>query len=238
MFERSAIEFTPPGAWDGEELWFESLTGHDAIGECFRFELTFCAENRDLAAEDALGQPVLLSVEESERTRYFHGYVDEFTVMGLGEGINDKGYASPDIMRYQLILRPSLWFLSKATDNRIFQQMTVPAIFEQVLADHGFTNFRNDLAGTYDPREYCVQYAESDLNFLERLMQHERIWYYFEHTADGHTAVLVDRNAAVDDGQHELDFRQDRRSAGKLPEITEWRPVNRVVSGSFHPARL
>lgn len=233
MFERSDITLVLPGPWHGKNVWFESLKGFEAAGECFRYELTFIAEDRELMAKDALGAPVTLTVSEADADRHYNALVDEFHVLGLSVGINEGGFDAPDMMRYQLILRPTLWFLSKATDNRIFQEMSVPAIIEDVLGAHGFNNFRNELIETYDPREYCVQYGESDLNFLERQMQHEGIWYYFEHADDSHTMVLVDRNTTVDDGVHQLEFRQDRRPESGLPEITEWRPVNRVVSSSW-----
>ncbi len=79
----------------------------------------------------------------------------------------------------------------------IFQEMTVPQIFEEVVKQYGFTDYELKLAGTYQPWEYCVQYRETDFNFLSRLLEQEGIYYFFVHEQGKHTMVLAD-----DPGQH------------------------------------
>ncbi len=87
---------------------------------------------------------------------------------------------------------PWLWFLTRTADCRIFQTMTVPDIIKQVFRDQGFTDFKDSLSGTYTAWENCVQYRETDFNFVSRLMEHEGIYYFFTHENGKHTLVLAD----------------------------------------------
>jgi type VI secretion system secreted protein VgrG len=93
---------------------------------------------------------------------------------------------------------PWLWFLGRTTDCRIFQHKSVPDIVQQIFKDLGFTDFKVQLQGNFEPREYCVQYRETDLNFVSRLMEEEGIFYFFEHTDSKHTLIL-----ANDPGVHQ-----------------------------------
>ncbi|MCU9840393.1 type VI secretion system tip protein VgrG [Ruegeria sp. WL0004] len=208
-------------------LRFCSLTGRDMAGSCFRYELTALSFDRDIESRDLLGEMVSLTIKGNPEPRYFNGYVDEFCF----GGDTDDGMA-----RYILILRPNLWFLSKTTDNRIFQEKTVPDIIEHVLAEHGISSYEFKLKSTYAPREYCVQYGESDLNFLERLMQHEGIWYYFTFDDGDHKLIFVDDNMSLESAPgydtiaYDVNLRQGELSTEC---ISEWKRTGRVVSASW-----
>ena len=76
-------------------------------------------------------------------------------------------------------MHPWLWFLSRTADCRIFQEMTVPEIVEKVFGEHPTAAHKNSLTGSYQTWTYCVQYRETDLNFVSRLMEQEGIYYYF-----------------------------------------------------------
>jgi type VI secretion system secreted protein VgrG len=92
---------------------------------------------------------------------------------------------------------PWTWLLTLFDDCRIFQNMSVPDIVQKVFTDRGFTDFANRVTGTYPPREYCVQYRETDFNFISRLLEDEGIFYFFEHSVDKHTLVLADQPSAI-----------------------------------------
>ncbi|MEI9971810.1 MAG: type VI secretion system tip protein TssI/VgrG [Ignavibacteriota bacterium] len=92
---------------------------------------------------------------------------------------------------------PKLWFLSLDADCKIFQNLTVQAIIEQVLQDKGVTDFSFRLNGTYTARDYCVQYRESSLDFISRLLEEEGIFYFFEHTDTKHTLVFSDKSSIL-----------------------------------------
>ena len=98
--------------------------------------------------------------------------------------------------RYNAELRPWFWLLTQASDCQIFQEMSTPEILAKVFKDLGYSDFKDSLKATYATRDYCVQYRETAFDFVSRLMEDEGIFYYFEHTASGHTMVLGD-DAAV-----------------------------------------
>lgn len=98
--------------------------------------------------------------------------------------------------RYQLVLRPWLWWLTLASNNRVFQNKTTDEIVTAVFDGHGFSDYELKLTGSYSPREYCVQYGETDFAFVSRLLEEEGIFWFFTHEAGKHTLVLGDSNDA------------------------------------------
>ena len=100
---------------------------------------------------------------------------------------------------------------------------------QQVFSDRGFTDFANRLTGTYPPREYCVQYRETDLNFISRLLEDEGIFYFFEHDADKHTLVLADQPTAFVDCPSQSEVAYDT-----TPGL--WQDVDVVLVRAAHPA--
>jgi type VI secretion system secreted protein VgrG len=164
------------------------VTGRERLSEPFRFDLHMLSEKGDIDADDILGKSVCLSYElpSGGAMRYFHGIVVEFGQVGYRNRYHD----------YQAIVRPWFWLLSRTADCRIFQQKSVPEIFEEVCKQNGFSDYKLKLTGTYPKWDYCVQYRETDLNFLSRLLEHEGIYYFFEHSESAHTMVLADDSSA------------------------------------------
>lgn len=98
--------------------------------------------------------------------------------------------------RYQLVLRPWLWWLTLASNNRVFQNLSTSDIVTTIFKAHGFTDFKLSLSGSYQPREYCVQYGETDFAFVSRLLEEEGIFWFFTHEDGKHTLVLGDSSDA------------------------------------------
>jgi type VI secretion system secreted protein VgrG len=98
--------------------------------------------------------------------------------------------------RYSLLLRPWLWWLNLASNNRVFQNLSTSDIVTSIFDQHGFSDYQLKLSGSYTPREYCVQYGESDFAFVCRLLEEEGIFWFFTHAAGTHTLVLGDSNDA------------------------------------------
>ncbi|WP_122282809.1 type VI secretion system Vgr family protein [Pseudomonas syringae group genomosp. 3] len=98
--------------------------------------------------------------------------------------------------RYQVLLRPWLWWLTLASNNRVFQNLTTSDIVTSIFTAHGFSDFKLLLTGSYTPREYCVQYGETDFAFVSRLLEEEGIFWFFTHDSGQHTLVLADSNDA------------------------------------------
>src|SRR4029077_17464264 len=103
-----------------------------------------------------------------------------------------KGEVTTHFASYSVELVPWLWLLSLRSNCRIYQNLTVPEVIEAVFEDLGMKDYRLSLTKTYTKWDYCVQYRETDLSFVSRLMEEEGIWYYFEHAEDKHTLILAD----------------------------------------------
>ena len=168
----------------GEDvLLFHRMTVKEELGRLFRYELDLLSKDPNIKFEKILGQNVTIRLTlPANRKRYFNGYVSQFSQVGT-HGIYHA---------YRAIVHPWLWFLSRTADCRIFQEKTAPDIIKAVCKEHGFTDIEDTLSRQYRTWEYCVQYRETDFNFVSRLMEQEGIYYYFQHDQNKHTLVLAD----------------------------------------------
>ncbi len=162
-----------------------SLSGTEQVSRPFEYELVLWSERHDLDPDRVLGQPMAVEfLDEQDRPkRYIHGRVSELAYLD---------WKGPGSHYYRAKLRPWLWFLSHKADCRIFQNKNVTAIVSEVCRQAGFTDIKLQVGESYESREYCVQYRESDFAFVSRLLEQEGIFYYFQHSRDKHTLVLVD----------------------------------------------
>ena len=210
----------------GDKLLFAQMEGFDEISRCFRYEVGLVSKDINVKAEDVLGTPMTITVLMESAKRFFHGIVSEFAFRDFHEG-----YAY-----YRVVLRPWLWFLVNRSDNRIFQKKSVVEIIEEVFGSHTNVKVEKRLKKSYPPREYCVQYRESDLDFVQRLMEHEGIFYHFDHADGEHTLVLSDANACVKDaeGFETIKFRSEAsKRIGQDDTISELFPRVSVRSGDY-----
>ena len=164
----------------------------------FGIELVSRSANVDLTA--LLGTPACLSIaDRSGGERLVHGLIREM----------EQLHTANRFTHYRCSLVPRLWFLGQIRDHRIFQNLSVVEIIQQILKEQGFTadgsSFK--LSCSYEPREYCVQYGETDLHFITRLCEEEGIYFYFEHKADAHCLCFCDREGGPKiPGQSDLRF--------------------------------
>src|SRR3954466_15585925 len=168
----------------GEDiLLFHGMSAREEMGRLFEYRIDLLSKKADIDIDDVLGKNVTVKLLlPGDKTRHFNGYVTRFTAGGT----HGRYY------RYVATVRPWLWFLTRTSDCRIFQDMKVPDIIKAVFGDHSSADFKFELTSTYHTWTYCVQYRETDFNFVSRLMEQEGIGYYFRHT-DGHdTLVLTD----------------------------------------------
>ncbi len=170
---------TPLGA---DELLLRSFSGSEAISQIFHFDLELLSANPSIDLESITGKQVTISATLPDGSeRYWNGFISRFA-----QGGQDSRMAS-----YRAEMSPWLWFLSRTADCRIFQHKKVPEIVEQIFKDLGFKHYSFRLHGDFVEREYCVQYRETDLNFVSRLLEEEGIYYFFEHFEDKHVLVLA-----------------------------------------------
>lgn len=171
-------------------LLLTSFSGREAMSRLFSFQLETLSEKDSLQAKDIVGKNVSFRVDFPDGShRWFNGFVNRFTYCGRGDRLN--------IYRAEVV--PWLWFLTRTSDLRIFQEKTVPDIIKQVFGDLGFSDFELELKGSHPKWDYCVQYRETDFNFVSRLMEQEGIFYYFRHEQGKHTLVLADQKGAYKD---------------------------------------
>jgi type VI secretion system secreted protein VgrG len=164
-------------------LLFHGMSAREEMSRPFEYQLDLLSDKETVAFDEILGKNVTIKFQlTDDSTRYFNGYVTRIA----------QGGTYGRYHRYLATVRPWLWFLTRTTDCRIFQDMKVPDIIKQVFADHGAADFKLELTGTYRKWTYCVQYRETDFNFVSRLMEQEGIGYYFRHSDGKNTLVLTD----------------------------------------------
>ncbi|RWO32171.1 MAG: type VI secretion system tip protein VgrG [Mesorhizobium sp.] len=220
--ERATVVQTPVGA---ELLTFTHLVGRDEISRCLAYTVGFVSNSPDVDPLKMLGGAV--SIEgESDPKRWFSGLVSEFRLTR----IEDR------LAYYEAVIRPWLWFLGNTTDCRIFQNMSVIEIVEEVFSKYSTAKFEKRLQGSYPPREYCVQYDETDLDFVQRLLEHEGILYFFEHDEGKHTLVLADAMNKLKPapGYEKVPYHFEGQGSRRDVEyITEWIPGSSVRPGAY-----
>jgi type VI secretion system secreted protein VgrG len=179
---------TPLDTVPGERPAFvlEGFTGTEALSQPFLFTVNLLAEKQQpVAFEKMLGQKITIKLPVAHSPeRYITGTVTRLT---QGREVHGRHHKTLYI-RYVAEVRPKFWLLQHHTQSRIFQQKSVPDILIEVLKGLD-TSF--EFQTKFDPRDYCVQYRESDFDFASRLMEEEGIYYYFKHTAGGHQMVLA-----------------------------------------------
>ena len=144
------------------DLKFAAMQASEGLSQLGEMQLQLFSPKPDLKPEDVLGKPVCVHVALRDGAqRHFSGYVTRF---GLGEH-HGRHYG------YRATVRPWLWFLTRTADCRIFQDLSVPDIVKAVFQDHGVANFQFKLFRSYPKRVYCVQYRESDYQFVARLLE-------------------------------------------------------------------
>ena len=207
-------------------LLLERMTAKEVLGRPFTFELELLSTDFQIDIESLLGTPMGVECEiQNEGKRYFHGRVANFSQTGVVH----------DLCRYRATLRPWLWLLTRTADCRIFQNMKAPDIIEKIFGDQGFSDYELRLVGAYREREYCVQYRESDFNFVSRLMEEEGIYYFFEYTSEKHTLVLCEApdNHAPFEDYDEIPYRPPDEHADKPDHINHWTVSAEVQSGRY-----
>ncbi len=161
------------------------LRGREELSRPFLYELEMLSEESAVDFEKIVDQAISIRLDvEGAPARYFHGHVSSFEQLGIVGRLH----------RYRATLEPWTAFMSRRKTCRIFQGKTLLEILEVIFADYETADYKflGPDQRAYHPRDYCVQYCESDLDFVSRLLEEEGVYYYYEHTAEGHSVVLCD----------------------------------------------
>lgn len=208
-------------------LLIRAMSGHEELGKLFEYQLELVSETTDADFNELVGNTVTVSLQlPDESLRYFNGYVSRFAQTGI------SGHTA----NYQATVVPWFWFLTRTYDCRIFQNMKVPDIIKDVFREAGYTDFEDTLSGTYRDWVNCVQYRESDFNFINRLMEQEGIYYFFKHEEDKHILVLADGYSSheVVEGHDEVAYHPPT-SAMVTDEqhLFTWEVTQQLQPGTF-----
>lgn len=216
-----AVE-TPLGP---DVLLLQRIEGFAGVSEPFQFKLDLLAEkDRKVEFGKVLGRPMVVRLKRQDGgLRWFHGMVSRFV----------KLPADREFQRFRAVLVPRFQLFEKSLGSRIFQQMTVPEILQRVLEP-----LRPDVLfqfnTQYSPRDYCVQYQESDFAFANRLMEDEGIFYYFRHTATSHLMVVCDNPAGCPEleAPSVLEY-ESARGPAREPRITHWEMAQEITASKY-----
>ncbi len=196
--------------------------GEESLSRPFAFTIEAVSNQTAIDPGSLLGKSVSLTLNRAAGDpRIFNGLVTSFAAGPMAR----SGYR-----RYTLYLSPWLTLLDRTSDCRIYQNKSVKDIATSLFSDAGFTDYQFKLQGTYNPREFCVQYEETDFAFMSRLFEEEGIFYYFTHASGTHTMVIADQTAAY---AACADSSAVYRAGGQpqAEALHEWEPGWRYRSG-------
>jgi len=221
---------TVTGPFPEGVLLLETLKGKEALGWPYKFELGLLSKEPDIDPNDLLGQPLAVCIKlNTGADRLFHGIVTNFSKTGTTQLHT----------RYAAELKPLLSVFDETLDCRVFNDPSQDAltIIKAVLAQRGLTDVESGSIADHPfrEREYCVQFRESDLHFVQRLLEEEGIYYFFEHDETKHTLILADSLAAHETAlgyESILYTPKERRVAGSEEHF--W---GMKVSKALYPGR-
>ena len=215
---------TPLGA---DVLLFHRMNAREELSRLSEFQIDLLSERSDINLDEIMGKNVTVKLElPDDKKRFFNGYVTRFS----------QARTQGRYYIYHATVRPWLWFLTRTSDCRIFQKMTVPAIIKKVFDEHSAADVKFELSGTYREWEYCVQYRETDFNFVSRLMEQEGIYYYFKHKDGRHTLTIADSYTAHStvEGYQQIPFiPTDRTARPEQEHIDDWNFAREIQSGRY-----
>ncbi len=220
------IQLTTPVGKDA--LLLETFQGVEELSRLFTYELGVLVElSETITFDQLLGQSVTVAVTLGDgSSRYFNGKVA--TLVDAGDEFDAQGIVI--FNRYVLRVVPTVWALTRSAQSKVFMQLSVVDILKKVFT--GIDVDYSKLQGTYETRDHCFQYRETDFEFASRLMEEEGIFYFFKHANGSHTMVLGDSPQAhpvISDA-----FTYQRASAIPDPTIervTYWEKSQTIQAG-------
>jgi type VI secretion system secreted protein VgrG len=173
-----------------------AFRGEEELGRCFEYDVYFAADKEDsagIAPLGLLGAGATLAIAMPSGAVRISGHVAEVEL--IEEVASELAFLGRmDDAVYRLRVVPALWFLRHSVHSRLFVGETLPAILQRVLAGAGIAadSYELRLAGSYVARDHVCQYAESDLDFLQRWMEREGVYYFFDHGRSPSKLVITD----------------------------------------------
>ncbi len=231
--EKRILELETPLGKD--VLLITEMSGSETLSSLFSFDVKAFSEKEKVAPEDIIGKRagVVLRLPSGDQ-RFFHGMVNRFGHTGQDHRTN----------HYQMQIVPWSWLLTRTTDCRIFQDKTVPEIIKTVFDDLKknfpiLVNYEDKTTdGQYRKLDYCVQYRETDLDFVSRLMEEEGIFYFFKHERNKHTLIFADSSSAFLSCKpgKKVVFKSDEKEDKGLDDVLKY-VFDKLVKGGAQIAK-
>lgn len=222
-----------------ENVLLRHLYGHEELGRLPEYRLSLIAKRGDIKASELLGKNITVGIElpDGNESRYLNGYITRISDAGhIAESFFEESGKGRAYL-YEATLHASLWFLTRNSNCRMFQNKTVPQIIGDVLDAYPFAFVdQRRLMAAYPEREYCCQYRETDFNFISRLMEQEGIYYYFEHADGKHTLMLCDAPGAhLPRASYEkIPYSEaGADSTSELEPIADWHITHQIQPGRY-----
>ena len=204
-----------------------SFSGHEEMSRLFSFSLELLSERHDIKPKEIVGKAVSFSFQDaSNKPRWFHGYVNRFSAGGGETGQRE----------YEAEVVPWLWFLTQTADCRIFAEKKAADIIQEVFEDVDSAikhPVQMKVSGDHREWTYCVQYRETDFNFVSRMMEQEGIFYYFEHEENQHTLVLCDKPTHYKSTGKTAKYAYSVSGEPESGSVTSWEHEYEFVSGKY-----
>ena len=206
------------------------MEGKEGISKLFQFNVEVVCENGELNIEELIDKAAVITLldgnnGDQDQIRYAHGIVSQIEIGQLGISQST----------YYVTVVPKIWPLTYRQNSRIFQFLSVEEIVTTMLEEAGLNSdeFRFELSASLAPRDYCVQYQETDMQFIARLLEDEGIHYFFEHTQDMHVLVMSDTSTTNPQLEREgaIEYFYDSQGEVREQHIFDFRYIQAVKSG-------
>jgi len=212
-----------------DPVLLSGLVGREGISTLFNYEMRLLSTNHQIKPEDLIGTNVTITLrldvkKDKTRERFINGFVSRFKILGP---IKDNEFRV-----YEAEVVPWIWVMTLVSDCRIFQKMTVVDVLREMFTKHKAIIDLAQVKATYPQLEYCVQYRESDFDFVSRLMEEYGIFYYFKHQFGRHILVLSDSNSDLSKfDKKPIEFMADQDQENL--KVTRWKHIHDHRIGEY-----
>jgi len=210
------VKLSGPGAAD---IYCIGARHREALSTMPEVRMEFFSTNADFKPQDVLGKSITLTSDGG------------FKVTGIFVSVEELGFSDSDVI-FAAEIRPKHWLTTMGAGNRVYQEKSTIEIVKDVLTGVDATQVKSKVSGTYAPREYCVQYGETNFAFISRLLEEDGIYYYFDYSGQTEEMVLCD-SVSGHSNMGDISFLKATSavSAQDTESILSWTDVGRVTPG-------
>ncbi|HVO74260.1 MAG TPA: type VI secretion system tip protein TssI/VgrG [Ignavibacteriaceae bacterium] len=204
-----------------------SFEGEEEISSLFEYRIDLVSDDPEIDSSKILNEPATFYLNRGDEDPVkIHGIISSFEQFGK----------TSDYVFYKAVLVPQIWRMSLVFQNEVYQHINIEKIIEMLMEDIGLSkqNFKIDLKDKYPEKEYIVQYRETNLNFLNRRIEHFGIYYYFDHTGDKDIIVFTDSNNKLPalPSEENIGYNINKDPFSENESVREITCREKVVTGS------